>query len=424
MQGCFKPGPILTGCRNFSFTMGALALIAGIAWGASSYEAPKQRRAAEVLPVSQVSGPHFRVQDPVLPDGYMYRFTVDSDYGTFRVAGECGLRKLLKEIQAIAALRSVNKGQALLSGARGQARETVDFAANLVVNPVDTVASVPQGVAKLFGNLAAGLQNQSDPRRDTVGQSVLKVSEPKRKLAYDLGVDVYSSNSVLQSELDSVARPQALGALGVSAAIPYGGGTAVNLSRMSRTAGEVNGLLRDEPPASLRTINLGKLKAMGIDPGLAERFLDHRAFSPRHATVITACLEKLYGARGREAFLRFALSATDEETANFFQNMAEILRAYHETVSPLREIVVPGILFARAANGAVLVPFPLDYGVWSPRAEQVVKKSLAAYRGSRQGQPPVDLWVTGALSPLARQNLQTYGIQVTEHVDRRIGLMD
>jgi hypothetical protein len=415
---------IAYGVRVFFLFLASFPLMAGIAWGSSSYEVPTDRRASEILPPNLVSGPHFRVRDRVAPDGYLYRFTVDSDYGSFPVAGEYGLRKLIKEIQAIAALKEVNKGQAVLAGARGQARETLKFGAELVADPVNTVASVPQGVAKLFSNIAAGLQNQHDPRRDTIAQKVLNVSDAKRKLAYDLGVDVYSSNRVLQNELDSVARAQALGALGVSAAIPYGGGAAVNLSRMSRTADEVNRLLRDEPPASLRTINQEKLQAMGVDPGLARRFLNHAAFSPRHDTIIVACLEKLSGAQGREAFIRFALSATDEETANFFQNLAEILRAYHQTVSPIREIVVPGILFARAANGAVLVPFPLDYAVWSLRAERVVKNSLASYQGSGRPQPKIELWVTGAMSPLAHQGLQAYGIHVVEHVDRRIGMMD
>ena len=43
------------------------------------------------------------------------------------------------------------------------------------------------------------------------------------------------------------------------------------------------------------------------------------------------------------------------------QNMAEILAAYQQTVSPIQEITAPLIILARAANGTVLIPFPLDY---------------------------------------------------------------
>lgn len=401
-----------------------LLLMAGIAWGASQYEMPKDRRASEVLPPNLISGPHFKVQDRVAADGYMLRFTVNSDYGTFTVTGEYALRKLIKEIQAIAALKKMSKGEAFAEGVRGKAQETLEFGANLVVDPSSALASVPQGVSKLFDNIATGLQKPRDPRRDTVGQQLLNVSDAKRKIAYDLGVDVYSSNRALQNELDSLGRAQAMGSLGVSAAIPYGGGTVVGISRMSQTAREVNQLLRDESPSGLRNINERKLQAMGVDRSLTERFLNHSQLSPRHKTVMVASLEKLSRAQGREAFINFALRADDEDSANFMQNTAEILAAYQQTVSPIQEIVVPGILLARGANGTVLIPFPLDYGVWSVRAEGVVKNTLAGHQTGSRGPAKRELWVTGTVSPLARKQLEAQGIKVVEKVDKRIGMMD
>jgi hypothetical protein len=404
-----------------------LILLSGVALGAdktAKYEAPTDKRASEVLPANLRSGPHFRVQDRVGADGYMLRFTVTSDYGTFPVTGEYGLRKLIKEIQAIAALKKTSKGEAFVEGVRGKAQETVEFGANLVADPGNTLASVPKGVAKLFDNIATGLKKPSEPRRDSVGQQLLNVSDAKRKMAYDLGVDVYSSNRVLQNELESLSKAQALGSLGVSAAIPYGGGTVVGMSRMSQTAGEVNRLIRDESPSGLRNLNERKLQAMGVDRSLTERFLNHSQLSPRHKTVIVASLEKLPGTRGKDAFLNFALQANDEDSANFMQNMAEILAAYQQTVSPIQEITAPGIILARAANGTVLIPFPLDYGVWTVKAEGVVKKTLASYKTSSRTPAKFEFWVTGTVSPLARRQLGAQGIKVVEKVDRRIGMMD
>jgi len=409
-----------------TFILSILIISTGVALGAAKtakYEAPADKRASEVLPSNLRSGPHFKVQDRVAADGYMLRFTVNSDYGTFPVTGEYGLRKLIKEIQAIAALKKVSKGEAFVKGVSGKAQETVEFGANLVTDPGSTLASVPQGVAKLFDNIATGVQKPRDPRRDPVGQQLLNVSDAKRKIAYDLGVDVYSSNRVLQNELEGLSKAQALGSLGVSAAIPYGGGTVVGLSRMSQTAGEVNRLLRDESPSGLRNLNERKLQAMGVDRSLTERFLNHNQLSPRHKTVIVASLEKLSGARGREAFINFALQAHDEDSANFMQNMAEILAAYRQTVSPIQEITAPGIVLARAANGTVLIPFPLDYGVWTVRAEKVVKTTLASYKTPGRTPPKFEFWVTGTVSPLARKQLEAQGVKVVDHVDRRIGMM-
>ncbi len=106
------------------------------------------------------------------------------------------------------------------------------------------------------------------------------------------------------------------------------------------------------------------------------------------------------------------------------QNMAEILAAYQQTVSPIQEIAAPGIILARAANGTVLIPFPLNYGVWTVRAERVVKNTLAGYKTPSRTSPKFELWVTGAVSPLARRQLEAQGIKVVEKVDKRIGMMD
>lgn len=412
---------ILPGFLNFLlFTL----IFTGLAFGAAKYETPSDKRASEVLPPNLRSGHHFKVQDRVAADGYMLRFTVTSDYGTFPVTGEYGLRKLIKEIQAIAALKKTSKGEAFVKGVSGKAQETVEFGANLVADPGRTLISVPQGVAKLFDNIATGVQKPREPRGDSVGQQLLNVSDAKRKIAYDLGVDVYSSNRVLQNELESLSKAQALGSLGVSVAIPYGGGTVVGLSRMSQTAGEVNRLLRDESPSGLRNLNERKLQAMGVDRSLTDRFLNHNQLSPRHKTVIVASLERLSGARGREAFINFALNAHDEDSANFMQNTAEIMAAYQQTVSRIQEITAPGVILARAANGTVLIPFPLDYGVWTVKAERVVKNTLAGYKKPGRTPAKFEFWVTGAVSPLARRQLESQGIKVVEHVDKRIGMMD
>jgi len=164
-----------------------LIILTGAALGAEDYEAPRDRRAAEMLPPNLRFGPHFQVQDQVAADGFMLRFTVNSDYGTCTVTGEYGLRKLIKEIQAIAALKKISKGEALVAGARGKAQETVEFGAKPVTDPGNTLASVPQGVAKLFDNLATGLQTPREPWQDPVRQELLKVSEAKRKMAYEIG---------------------------------------------------------------------------------------------------------------------------------------------------------------------------------------------------------------------------------------------
>ena len=106
------------------------------------------------------------------------------------------------------------------------------------------------------------------------------------------------------------------------------------------------------------------------------------------------------------------------------QNMTEILAAYQQQVSPIQEITAPGIILAQATNGSVLIPFPLDYLIWTVRAEQVVKNTLAGLQATGPTPARFELWVTGMVSPLARRQLEAQGIKVVENVDRRIDMMD
>src|SRR5262249_51350292 len=104
---------------------------------AEPYETPTERRAAEVLPPAMVVTPNYQVQDPVVADGYMDRFTVGSPFGTFEVTGHGALRKLLNEIGAIAALREIKTGQAFGDAVVNTAKGPLRFAKNLITNPVD-----------------------------------------------------------------------------------------------------------------------------------------------------------------------------------------------------------------------------------------------------------------------------------------------
>ncbi len=169
----------------------------------------------------------------------------------------------------------------------------------------------------------------------------------------------------------------------------------------------------------------GKRVAMGIQPDLAGRFLDHRNFSPRHDTILVESLARLQGGvRGREQFLEAALVADDEVDANYFTNMAQIMRGYHETVAPLTELQMVGRLaVAPAKNGKALLALPLDHLLWTPAADWRSQELKASYKAPGfTGQ--FDVWLTGTVSPLARQQLTKRGMTVTEEVYKRVETVD
>ena len=145
-----------------------------------------------------------------------------------------------------------------------------------------------------------------------------------------------------------------------------------------RFSNQIGNAIKEEPPARLRLINEEKLKAMKVSEAFSAGFLNHPSFTPRHDTIIVEALRQMPSARGRGAFLQAAMIAADEASANFYQQMAETLRAYGEKVSPITEIRnASGFILPTAKDGRVGVPFPLAHGIWSlrmPRASGSCKR--------------------------------------------------
>jgi hypothetical protein len=140
-----------------------LDLWAAGATAAELYEQPTERRAAEVLPPAMVVTPNYQVQDPVVADGYMDRFTVVSPFGTFEVTGHGALRKLLHEIGAIATWREMKTSKAFGDAVVNTAKGPLRFAENLITHPVDTVTSIPKDAYKFMEEAATGVTFGAHP---------------------------------------------------------------------------------------------------------------------------------------------------------------------------------------------------------------------------------------------------------------------
>lgn len=391
---------------------------------AAEYEVPENRKASEILPPALQRGAHYRVREKVVCDGFTHHYTVESDYGVFEVSGDGALRKLIREIAALSALHEVKRSSAFGAALADSAKGPFRFGRNLIRDPVPTLQGVPKGIYSLFRSSVTAVTNKRDPHEDSRAAAILTMSGYKRVLAGSLGVDPYSANTVLQKDLNSVAWASALGGLGVTVATAPLAGPVIGTLKVTRLSSSLNDVLAQAPPTHLRRLNRDKLIAMGISEDLAKEFLDQPFISPRHETVITGCLAELKDARGRAAFLKLALQARDDEEATFYQHTAELLRAYHVTLSPIAEIVeVAGFPLATAKDKSALLPIPMDHGVWQPRARIVFEAAMAKHRESGSALKP-RLWITGTLSVRARRELVRIGFEVHEKVYQRFELFD
>lgn len=391
---------------------------------AERYDVPHNRKISDILPADQIKGEHYKIDKEVIFKGYMNTFNVDSDYGKFEVTGNGALKKLLNEIHAITVLKEIGKTKAFTEALAGAASKPFQFVGGLITKPVETVSSVPKGVAGIFEGAYAGMTTKSQAGEDSQVESLL-LSKYKREYAYNLGVDVYSSNASLQAELDRIGWAAAGGSLSFTVATaPIGGGVGMAVS-YTGLAQDINNYLKDAPPSKIRIDAKKKLAEIGVDDDLVKEFLENPNYTPRHTTVIVANLMKMEGTEGRDVFVKYSLSATDEESANFIQNVAETIRGYHEKASPIKEIMMhSNLVIARSKENTILIPFPLDYGIWTENFEKLSTNLIETYKQEIGPDVKFDLWVTGTISPLARMNLEELGIQVSEKIYERTDFVD
>lgn len=396
--------------------------LAGAVFAQDEFEYGTTYKTADLLPANIVAGPHYRIADKVQSDGFMFTYTVESDFGRFRATGDYALQKLLNEIQVIAQLEEISRTEAFAKSVVHAAKSPLRFGEGLITDPVDTVTGIPRGLFSIFENVGEAVTSEPDPSEDGRAKQALLVSSWKRDYCSKYDCDVYSSNSVLQEELNRIAWAAAIGGLTVSGATTVASGGAVMVFSTVRMGDQLNEALRAEPPSRLRIINEEKLEAMRVPSDLIAKFLDHPAFTPRHDTLIVAALSQLEGVEGREKFIELCLRAQDEIGANYFQNIAEIMVGYHTKVAKLTTIVpLLGISAATASNGRVLVPVAWDFGVYEKAVAQ--RMDYAAQEFGRRGlSTKFDVWTTGRVSAKLKAEAARRGFTVVENIERTISI--
>src|SRR5215475_2831106 len=395
---------------------GMIGLLCAGSGAAADYETQQAKPVKDAIAPDLATGPDYQVNDPVVADGYMYRFNVTSTYGPFQVTGIGALIKLRQEIWAIGQLKGVTRSEAFLKAAVDQAGKPIVFVKDVVTKPVDTLSGIPKGVGRLFSNVATSVTTTRKPSQESRTKEALQVGAFKREYAARYGVDPYSTNAVLQEELDKIGKAASFGMWTTSAAMIPISGPASSVLTGTSLAKSFNNILATEPPSRIRNINEEKLKQMGVSDDGAKHFLDSPVYTPRQSLLLVDSLSRLGSATGREAYLHAALVAADEVEANFFVNTAQILRGYAETREPITGLtIIRPLAIAQTKSGTAMIPFALDYGVWTANADRISKQLKTTYRAPGFN-ARFEFWVTGSLSPKAKQELEARGFVVKEQV--------
>jgi hypothetical protein len=384
-----------------------------------AFEELPELKASEILKPELLKGPHYVVRDPVPTASGMNQFTIDSDFGLFEADGNEMLLQRLKEIDAITRLQEVSRTDEFKKSLLAAAKSPLNSAKNIARDPAQAISNVPKGIMKFMGRAKETVKNVGKGGGEGEGnkmKDVIGYSDKKRKIALQMGIDPYSTNTVLQKELDDVAWASWAGGFTFSVAtFPISGpiGAALTVTNLNST---VEQLLREKSPSELEQINRATFRAMGASASDIERILHGGAFTPTQSTTFAVNLKALKGVANRGAFVKVAAQkSTTEADALFCVHTAALMNQIHEKTPIGRIVMLRDFPICVAKDGTIIVALQWDYAAWTSGAAGFTNdvQKLAAQSGKN---PNVFVALSGQVSPRLRQELETRGFTVQDRV--------
>ena len=385
------------------------------------FEELPELKASEILKPELLKGEHFVVRDPVPTGAGMNQFTIDSDFGVFEADGNEMLLQRLKEIDAIARLREVSRTDEFKKSLLAAAKSPLNSAKNIARDPAQAISNVPKGIMKFLGRAKETVQNVGKGGNDDVGdgsrlKDAIGYSDKKRKIALEMGIDPYTTNTVLQKQLDDVAWASWAGGFSFSlATLPISGpvGAALTVTNLNST---VEDLLREKSPSELEQINRATFRAMGASSSDIERILHDGAFTPTQSTTFAVHLKSLKGVANRGAFVKAAAQkSTTEADALFCVYTAALMDQIHQKTPIARIIMLRDFPVCVAKDGTIIVALQWDYAAWTPGAANFTDEVQKLSGKSGQNEH-VTVDLSGEVSPRLREELEKRGMTVQDRL--------
>jgi hypothetical protein len=386
------------------------------------YDSSPGFKACDILQPVWLTGPHHRVREEVKTYNGLNHYVIDSPFGTFVAHGNLMLQSRVVEILALARLREMSSSEEYVQALKRASKAPFEVVGDIVHAPGETFASVPMGVGKFLGRVGRGVKEAAGGRErgqgeDSLIKSVSGVSRTKRELSARLAVNPYSSNEILQEEMERVAWAAFAGDMTFTAAtLPISGAAGAALSALS-TVELTSSLVYEQSPLDLRKTNLSRLEAMKVPTEVSEAFLSNASFSPWHQTRLVGALQQLAGVDGRNLYVRDAArTSSSEADAVFYEQTARLIaHAHTHGIQVSRLIEMDGFPVCLTADGGFMVALHWDYAMWSPGSERFAN-ALQSIQVEGAKPPTVTVVLTGVMSPRLRQELEGRGFKVQDRL--------
>lgn len=390
-----------------------MPLTLGAAEAGPAYEPFPPARASQTLPPDLQRQAAFTVRENGTTEAFLTRWDLESQYGLFTCPSRRLLEVRIREIRAMATVIASDPSNEALKGLQSGLAAIPTAAVNLIEDPVGTFEQAAEGAKRTLGRVGGLFSKRKSTDYEDKGAESFVIASEKRKVAAELGVDVYSSNPKLQQFLSEIAKARRAGGLAVDLAkmaIPGGAGTAV--SGLSTTS-DMTALLRDRTPAELDDAADDAMSKAGVDAGLRRRFLATRVLSPRHRTVISGVVARLAGVSNVGALVAAAAESRTEAQAFLHEDQSLALLRLHGTGDAIAALdAVGGIVVAFTRSGAMVVPLPVDVIALVPEVE-VAANALLSVPGADRA-PSRTLSLAGTATPAAIAYLRSRGFEIVQ----------
>jgi hypothetical protein len=391
------------------------ALLAAICLGspheAAGFDTPGPVPAAELLPSALIDNSAGRVGAEAQADGLHATYELSHAGTSGQITGTQFLANRIRELQAIATLREMNKSAEFGKAIVKSGGEKIQSVGAAVKDPIGTVKNLPKGASKFFGRLGNSVKSIGEGKVGATEavEGAVGVHRKKAELALQLGVSPFTTDPILQTELDKAARAMAAGAtlMNLSGLIVGGGvGTAISVVNVNQTFQRA---LIESSPAELEAKNLAALQELGASPQNIRAFLGNPAFSPWQKASIVSLLSEI--GRNPDPFLAQACQASSPEDAVYFVQKARLFGQHHKSRAPITEFsAMDGIPYAIDREGTLVVAVGADLILWTPTTESRANEFLAV----KENNPAIRailLTTDGSISPLTTESLAAKSIQ-------------
>ncbi len=366
----------------------------------------------------------YSISPDVVASGYFYFFHVRSVDGQEYVAGSvANLYKLCHELGVLEEIKARNKGKEFASGVGDGLKGIGTGLGNLIIHPGQSLKSVGTRVRQTGRSLERAVGAEDKVGVDSSGTNLSHLGsgpagKARRDLAFQFGVDVYTSNPAMQKALIDLSQLRTAGGL-VTWVIPYNIGM---LGYFNPVGGDERAeqLIRDYDPYELRRqvgIELEPMLGMSREDegGALGRLLMNPNYTPRELAYIGLDFGFMREVKNLPLVAETLARASTAEEAEMLSMELRLYSFLHRREKPLQEFVPLQNLFGALGRDGVFyfMFFGDTLRPWSHSTEAFERVLSEAIAMKARG---MEIWTVGDVDARMAENAARRGVVIRPNI--------